>query len=59
MKEIQSKNFIKKMADLVVHPPVFEEDDDNNRRKKDKKKKKIYQLNMLVEDVSVDELMYP
>ena len=58
MKEIQSKNYIKKVADLIVHPPIFEEDD-NNRRKKDKKKKKIYQLNMPVEDVSENDIRYP
>ena len=54
MKKIKSKNFIQLTADLIEHPPVNEEKD--TKLKKDKKKKKIYQLNIDVDDVSIEDL---
>jgi len=52
MKEIKTKRFQKKMADLIEFPPVADESEKAKPRKK--KKKKIYQLNRIVDDVSSD-----
>lgn len=54
MKEIKTKRFIDKKADLIVHPPIDKEVE--RLIKKDKKKKKIYQLNKEVDDVSINDL---
>ena len=52
MKEIETKKFQQKKADLIEFPPVPGEQDKAKTRKK--KKKKIYQLNKIVDDVSYD-----
>jgi hypothetical protein len=49
MKEIITVNF-KKLADMITHPPVPNESNESELSKK-KKKKKIYQLNMVVDDI--------
>ena len=49
MKEIKTKNFINKQADLIEHPPIDEEGDGSKVPKK-KKMKYIYQLGRWIVD---------
>lgn len=53
MKEIKTNRFKKRIADLITHPPVPGE---KATRIKNKKKKKIYQLNQIVDDITVDDI---
>ena len=53
MKEIKTKTFKDKKADLVTYPPVPGEEESSIPKKK--KKKIIYQLNKVVDDVEIDE----
>jgi len=52
MRQIITNNFKILMADLITHPPVATEEHRDSRKKK-KKKKKLYQLNRMVDDVSI------
>ena len=55
MKKIQSKKHKKLVADLIDHPPVNQEKEDIIM--KDKKKKKIYQLNLFVDDIDINDVV--
>ena len=52
MKKITTNSYRKLKADLITHPPVNREEE---KRLKSKKKKKIYQLNLMVDDVQKED----
>jgi len=56
MKRIETQAFKKLSADEVTHPPVPGEEDGAKSNSKTKKKKKLYQKNIEVEDVSINDL---